>query len=326
MTEKNYTKEKKISVIVPVYNVAAYLKKCVDSLLGQTMDKADFEIILVDDGSTDGSGKLCDEFQVKFKQVRTLHKQNGGLSDARNYALQYATGQYLLFIDSDDFVETEMLARMYARSNEGSKKIVECNFFWEFENKTRLDIRKSYDSLEDYLINGRVVAWNKLYLRKWIEKTKVKFPVGKLYEDQAFFFKIVAWLVDISEVAVDSACEVHYVQRSNSISYSETGRISEIIWIYNDILNFYKERNLYEKYHDELEYRFYRNLFGNVLLRKVIRLKDKKIRIELLDLIWQKTQEWFPNRKNNKYLKKPSIKNIYLRIMNPVFYRFFYFR
>ncbi|MFT9097597.1 glycosyltransferase family 2 protein [Liquorilactobacillus sp.] len=324
MSEKNYAKTKKISVIVPVYNVAAYLKKCVDSLLSQTMNKNDFEIILVDDGSTDGSGNLCDEYQANLEQVRTLHKQNGGLSDARNYALQYATGNYLLFIDSDDFVEPEMLERMYAQSNQGTKKIVECNFFWDFESKTRLDVRQSYESVEDYLVNGRVVAWNKLYLRKWIEKTKIRFPVGKLYEDQNFFFKIVAWLDDISEVAIDTECEVHYVQRSNSISYSETERISEIIWIYDDILNYYKEKQLLGKYYDELEYRFYRNLFGNVLLRKVIRLRDKKIRIELLDLIWQKTEEWFPKRKDNKYLKKQSIKNLYLKIMNRVFYRLFY--
>ncbi|MDN7145535.1 glycosyltransferase [Liquorilactobacillus mali] len=324
MTEENYTKTKKISVIVPVYNVANYLKRCVDSLLVQTMNKNDFEIILVDDGSTDGSGNLCDEYQANFEQIRTLHKQNGGLSDARNYALQYARGDYLLFIDSDDFVESEMLERMYAQSDDGSKKIVECNFFWDFEDKTRLDVRQGYDSLADYLVNGRVVAWNKLYLREWIERTKVTFPVGKLYEDQNFFFKVVAWLNDISEVAIDTKCEVHYVQRSNSISYSETGRIAEIIWIYDDILNYYKEKQLFKEYNDELEYRFYRNLFGNVLLRKVIKLKDKKIRTDLLDLIWQKTQEWFPNRKDNKYLKKLSAKNLYLRTMNHAFYRLFY--
>lgn len=324
MINNNSVTSKKISVVVPVYNVQDYLKKCVDSLLNQTMDDELFEIILVDDGSTDNSGQICDDYQVNSNNVKVLHKSNGGLSDARNFGLSYAIGEYVLFIDSDDYVENKMLEKMYELSSDGTKKIIECNFFWDFKTKSKQDFQKKYKSIRDYLINGRVVAWNKLYLREWIQKTGIKFPVGKLYEDQCFFFKMVTWLDNIDEVAIDTTCEVHYVQREDSISYNETKRIAEIAWIYEDILNYYEDRQVLTKFHDELEYRFYRNLFGNVLLRKVLRVKAKKVRNELLNLIWIKVELWFPKRKNNPYLKKVSASNLYLCLMNKAFYALLY--
>ena len=102
--------EIKISVVVPVYNVEKYLKKCVGSLLRQTYKN--FEIILVDDGSSDGSGKLCDSYAEQSRNIFVLHKQNGGLSDARNYALPYIKGQYVTFVDSDDYVDLDFLERL----------------------------------------------------------------------------------------------------------------------------------------------------------------------------------------------------------------------
>lgn len=316
----------KISVVVPVYNVEDYLKKCVESLLNQTMPQTDYNVILVDDGSTDSSGKICDEFQKSHPSVITaMHKKNGGLSDARNYGMKQAKGKYILFIDSDDYVEPQMFERMYALSQNGSKKIVECNFIWEFEDKSKNDIKLSYKSLKDYLVEGRVVAWNKLYLREWLNEIRVEFPFGKLYEDQPFFFKLVACLNDISEVAVDQWCEVHYIQRSSSISNSETDKITDIIADYSDILNFYQKEDRLNIYYEELEYRFVRNLLGNVLLRKVSKISNKSVRKKILDTLMSKIKEWFPQWKKNKYLKQGGMVNIYLKIMNPFLYKVFYF-
>lgn len=314
---------KKISVIVPVYNVSAYLPRCLESLVAQTL--TEYEVILVNDGSTDASGEICQTYADKYPAlIQYYEKENGGLSDARNYGLPYATGQYVLFIDSDDYVEPEMLARMYAKSQAGQKKIVECNFFWEYETKKRADIIKSYASLKDYLVKGRVVAWNKLYLRDWLLATKVKFPVGLLYEDQEFFFKLVTYLTDISEVALDPVCEVHYVQRGDSISYRETTRVQEIFTIYADILSFYEQRGCLAKYRSELEYRFSRNLLGNVLVRKVLKIKDKALRRQLLDQIKQTLRHDFPKYKHNPYLKTRSKVNLYLRVVDPLLFKLFY--
>ena len=128
---------KKISVIVPVYNVSAYLPRCLESLVAQTL--TEYEVILVNDGSTDASGEICQTYADKYPAlIQYYEKENGGLSDARNYGLPYATGQYVLFIDSDDYVEPEMLARMYAKSQAGQKKIVECNFFGNMRQRKGL--------------------------------------------------------------------------------------------------------------------------------------------------------------------------------------------
>lgn len=314
---------KKISVIVPVYNVENYLDKCLTSLLAQTF--TDYEIILVNDGSTDSSPEICQRYATKYPdRVTSYTKPNGGLSDARNYGMRYATGEYLMFLDSDDYVEPDTLKNMYALSENGTKKIVECNFFWDYQKETREDLAPEYHSLKDYMVRGRVVAWNKLYLREWLLKTKVLFPVSKLYEDQDFFFKLITYLQDITEVAVDKHCEVRYVQRQNSISYSETTRIAEILWIYQDIIDFYQSKGIFEKYYSELEYRFVRNLLGNVLVRKVLKLKDKQLKRELLDQIWLQKTLWFPDFKQNPYLKEPGKVNLYLKTMNKWFYKLLY--
>lgn len=314
---------KKISVIVPVYNVEKYLEKCVTSLLVQTLKE--IEIILIDDGSTDASEKMCKDFAKKYPEiVKSYRKKNGGLSDARNYGMQYATGQYIMFLDSDDYIESSALANMYALTKEGQKKIVECDFYWKYPDKEVKDQGKDYTSIKDYMINGRVVAWNKLYLRSWLEETGIKFPKGKLYEDQDFFFKIITYLDDIKDVSSTHTCEIYYVQRQTSISYSETTRIQEILWIYQDIIDFYQTKKLYQKYYCELEYRFVRNILGNVLIRKVIKLKDKQLKRQLLDAIWNQKGVWFPNFSKNPYLKRRSKVNLYLRCINRFSYRLFY--
>ncbi len=170
----------KISVIVPVYNVEAYLPKCISSLVKQTF--TDFEVILVNDGSTDSSAELCESYADQYPLlIKSYTKPNGGLSDARNFGMQYATGQYVMFLDSDDHLAPNALTNMYALTNEGNKKIVECDFYWEYPDKKIKDQAPKYVSLKDYMIRGRVVAWNKLYLRTWLLDTKVKFDLFNGY-------------------------------------------------------------------------------------------------------------------------------------------------
>ena len=101
----------KISVIVPVYNVKLYLHKCVDSILNQTYQN--IEVLLIDDGSTDGSSDICDSYTEKDSRIKVVHKKNGGLSSARNTGLDMATGEYILFVDSDDYIDIEMIRRLY---------------------------------------------------------------------------------------------------------------------------------------------------------------------------------------------------------------------
>lgn len=123
----------KVSVVVPIYNVEKYLKQCVDSLLNQTLK--DIEIILVDDGAKDGSGKIVDEYKNKFTNVKVIHQANGGLGPARNTGIENATGEYIAFVDGDDWVQSNMYEKLYATAQKSNSDIVvsgHCDYKNEF--------------------------------------------------------------------------------------------------------------------------------------------------------------------------------------------------
>ena len=129
----------KVSVIVPCYNVEKYIRKCAETLVNQTLD--DIEIIFVNDGSTDGTDEIIKEYKKNYpKKVVHLEKENGGLSDARNFALPFAKGEYIAFVDSDDYVELNMYQEMYDIAKKENSDMVECNFIWEYPNKKKIDI------------------------------------------------------------------------------------------------------------------------------------------------------------------------------------------
>lgn len=192
-------REKKslVSVVVPVYNVEKYVARCIESILSQSHEK--MEVILVDDGSKDGSGRICDEYAKKDKRVRVIHKQNGGLSDARNVGLEEARGEYVSFVDSDDWMGHDMIRHLFDVAVKYQADIVECGF---------KEVYRDY-MLVDYTCNGtteqldrikaiaecmqwkriKPVAWNKLYTRDVIGD--IRYPVGKLHEDEFTTHKII---------------------------------------------------------------------------------------------------------------------------------------
>ena len=177
-----------ISIIVPVYNVESYLADCIDSITVQTFK--DIEIILVDDGSPDSCGQICDDYAKTDKRIRVIHKQNGGLSDARNAGIQLASGRYLGFIDSDDYIATDMFERLYNSIIETDSDIAMCyaaNFIDGSiaeldEDKGETFIFESSDIIKA-LFNGKInnFAWNKLYKKELF--ADIKYPYGKIYED-----------------------------------------------------------------------------------------------------------------------------------------------
>ena len=216
--------EIKISVVVPVYNVEKYLKKCVGSLLRQTYKN--FEIILVDDGSSDGSGKLCDSYAEQSRNIFVLHKQNGGLSDARNYALPYIKGQYVTFVDSDDYVDLDFLERL-AKPLTG--KITELPDMVisphrnEILNRGSLPVRwrsQSYQNLGPekalemmcYEKEFGTSACAKLISIRLVKK--FPFPKGKIYEDLATVYKMIG---NSRRIIFLDVPMYHYIQRKGSI-------------------------------------------------------------------------------------------------------------
>ena len=129
----------KLSLIIPVYNVENYIEKCLDSVVNQTID--DMEIIIVNDGSKDKSKEKINKYLQKYKEkIKYLEKENGGLSSARNFGIPHATGEYIAFLDSDDYVEPKMYEEMYNLAKKEDADMVECDFIWEYPNKSKEDI------------------------------------------------------------------------------------------------------------------------------------------------------------------------------------------
>ncbi len=309
----------KVSVIVPIYNVENYLEKCIQTLVSQTIQ--DIQIILVNDGSKDNSIQIIKEFIEKYpNKIMYLEKENGGLSDARNFAIPYATGEYIAFLDADDYVELNMYEKMYELAKKENSDMVECDFYWEYPNKVKKDTGIIYNTKEEMIEKIRVVAWNKLIKRTILQKSKIKFPKGYQYEDVEFTYKLIPSLDKVS--FLKEPC-VHYIQRKNSISNSYNERTREIFDILEHVINFYKEKEIFDKYRVQLEYIYTRYLLCSSLLR-IVKIKDKNISKKLLNETWTKLNIKFPNWKKNETLKNgKTINDFYMRTVNKFTYQIY---
>jgi len=212
----------KISVVVPVYNVEKYLRRCLDSVLSQTFH--DLEIIVVDDGSTDQSGVICDEYAKCDSRVRVIHKENGGLSSARNCGIEKATSPYIGFIDSDDYIKEDMYEVLYNTITGQDSDVAMCNLIHCYDGEaadTPVDEEVLYLNSEEAIKmvfeakKTSVTAVNKLYKKEIFEE--IRYPIGKLSEDA---FVIVEILMKAKKIVYTSAQEYYYVHRRNSITSS----------------------------------------------------------------------------------------------------------
>ena len=309
----------KVSVIVPIYNVEKYINKCLESLDNQTLK--DIQIILVNDGSKDSSGEIAEEYSKKNPQkVIYVKKENGGLSSARNYGLKYATAEYVSFLDADDYVEPNIYEEMYNKAILENSDYVECDFIWEYPNKSKIDIRIPYTSKKEMLKNVRVVAWNKLIKREIIEKNNILFPEGLRYEDVEFTYKLIQYINKISYV--DKPL-IHYVQRNNSIARVQNEKTAEIFCVLDRVIEFYKETNKIKEYYEELEYNYARILLCSSLKRMCL-IKDRSRRKELLRKNWEQLNNQFPNWRRNPIIKKgKNNKCRYLRSVNKYTYKLY---
>ncbi|WP_034484367.1 glycosyltransferase [Butyrivibrio fibrisolvens] len=305
----------KVSIIVPIYNVENYLEKCLDSLTGQSLN--DIEILAVNDGSTDGSLKILENYASKDSRIVVLNKENGGLSDARNYAFPYIHGEYVGFIDSDDYVDPKMYEVMYNRAIETSSDIVECNLHHTFDDYEDTEIGRHIHDKKELIMNGRSVVWNKIYKTSWLLETGVRFPKGLIYEDVNFYCKIVPFLNKIEYVEEPF---VHYVQRGTSINNFQTLKTMQIFDILDDIHKFYEEKGFMDEYGEALEFLYTRILLCSSLSR-MSRIKDPSDRKKAISSNWNKLVSTFPNWRKGRYLKEYKGKNAgFMKAMNPLTY------
>ena len=223
-----------ISIIVPVYNVEQYLEKCVDSIINQKYKN--LEIILVDDGATDSSSKLCDELAKIDNRIKVYHKENGGLSDARNYGVERATGDYIGFVDSDDYIDAEMYEKLYEAIKKENVDVAECNLKIIYPNRVELFTEQNYynvctkqEYLEEYLKIEKIFGSACVRLIKSNIAKKLKFPVGKLYEDTYYAYDLIE---KVDRYVIMNNPYYNYLMRENSITNTKFNpRIFDLIEI-----------------------------------------------------------------------------------------------
>ena len=286
----------KISVIVPVYNVAEYLPKCLDSLLGQTLKE--IEIIVVNDGSPDNSEEIVKDYQKRYMNIKYYYKENGGLSDARNFGLKYATADYVTFVDSDDFISFDMMEKMYNEIVVSKSDIVVCEFNYVYGDKlVRSYSNLNYTDVPDkkYLLTPPM-AWLRLYKRELFDN--IQFKKGIYYEDLELTPKLVKYTKKISFV---NEGLYFYVIRSGSIMRQK--EFNEKLYDIFTVLESNK-KELQEEYPDEIEYMYIIHL----LRTSGLRFMDYDNYEENINRVIEVMDKEFPNWKNNPYLLKSGYK------------------
>ena len=240
----------KVSVVVPVYNVEKYLERCLNSLVNQTLK--DIEIIVVNDSSPDQSQQIIDEYTKNYpNKVFGYIKPNGGLSDARNFGMSKMHGEYFGFVDGDDYVEKTMFEKLYITAIKEEADLTCCDFYWEYPNHLNKSVDGPYANEKQLLVNMMPTVWNKLYKKKWYNELDIKFPIGLRYEDSSFVIRLAPF---INRIAYVNEPLIYYVQREDSITYTQNSKVGDMIVVFKQIFEYYKIHRVYDKYYDELEY------------------------------------------------------------------------
>lgn len=265
-----------VSVIVPVYNVEKYLNRCVESIVQQTYKY--LEIILVDDGSPDKCPNICDEWSKRDDRILVIHKTNGGLSDARNAGLSIATGEYIAFVDSDDWIHAEYIEHLYTAIKNHKVDIAACDIYWVYMESTLDEINKpmvkvySTEEALETLINGetfRAVAWNKLYHKDLLNGEL--FEVGRYHEDEFFTYRILA---KSKRMAFVNEKLYYYFQREGSIMNSISSKHLDALDAYIYRINYFE--NHYSKLYKIDKMRFCMSCI--CFYQETFKLNDKEKR------------------------------------------------
>ena len=294
-----------ITVVVPVYNVENYLEECIKSIINQTYKN--LEIILVDDGSTDNSGKICDEYKKEDNRIKVIHKKNGGLSDARNTGIDNSNGKYITFIDSDDIIKEDYIEYLYNLIKKYNTQVSICSYSVSMENGKKIDNGKGYNEKKltkietlDRMLNEEgftVSACSKLYDIELFNN--IRYPKGKLCEDNGTTYKLFD---KVDYIAYGNESKYFYFKRNGSIMRSNFNeRKFDMIELTDEMCD-YLDLN-YPELKNSIERRRFYSRF-NVLRQMVVskNLDDKLIKKEdeIIKWIKDRKKEIMKNPKSSK--------------------------
>ena len=292
----------KVSIVVPIYNVYDYLDRNLESLMKQTYK--DIEVLCINDGSTDKSQEIIDKYVNLDSRFKAFIKKNGGLSDARNYGLKYVDSEYVMFIDSDDFVEDTMVEECVTAMDDNHLDMFVFaynQYYTETDTKEfiSLGIKDGIYSLRDnkeILAKTPNAAWNKMYRTCIFKDNGIEYPFGYRHQDLGTTAKLM-YLSDKIGYK-DVALYNYLIDRPNNITRQIDNKIYHIIDMCQEILDYYQDNGIYEDYYNELNYLVEGNLIQS--LRKSMKLKDKKFVYKFIDDVFDFMNKYF-YKKNSKY-------------------------
>lgn len=308
---------KKISFIIPVYNISSYIEKCIDSIIKQ--NDCCIEVLLVNDGSTDNVLEVLDKYLKKYDYIKILNKENGGLSSARNYGLKHVTGDYIWFVDGDDYIEPDSLSILRKIVDEKDYDIVSFNYYCDYDGSKKSMIESHTDSLSNSRILVNTSPCTKIFNSSFFKKNKFLFDEGIIYEDLA----LIPYIMGITENILFINDKLYnYVYRNNSIMNSRkefsVKRDNKFVAIEN-LFNRFKNKGLYDNFFEELEFLLIRHLL--IVYSTEIVIYKKDIYLSRCDRVNKYLMDVDSNWKKNKYLHDYGLfKRLYVSFFSHRFY------
>lgn len=289
-----------ISVIVPIYNASKYLKKCLDSLVNQT--KKELEFILINDGSTDDSESTIKGY--KDSRIKYFKRSNHGIGKTRNFGINKASGKYIMFLDSDDYLEENACEELYKKIEKEKLDVVVCDFYRVDSNSKEVEKIISFKnaSLKDHpnlLLNVNLAPWNKIYKSSLLKDNNIKFIEDLKYEDAPF---VALALLKSKKIGKVDKPLINYTIHDSSETTLRDKRVFDIIKIVDIIRNYFKEDDWSREVVDTLTIKILVNY--NIQQRYI---EDKTIRNEFIDKTFSYFEKNIPNYKSNIYFKERSM-------------------
>lgn len=289
-----------ISIIVPIYNAENYLDKCIESLLNQT--KKEIEIILINDGSTDNSEKIIKSY--KDKRIKYFKNENQGIGKTRNFGIEKAKGKYLMFVDSDDYIDKNMAKLMFDKAFSNSLDMVVCDYYKVINNENIEEKLPSFKpttlkNSPNLLYDINLSPWNKIYKTSLVKDNNIRFVEDLKYEDAPF---VIETLDKANKIGKVNKCLNYYVIHGNSETTVRDKRVFDILKIVDKIRKYFKGKDYIKESLDKLTVR----IITNYTIQQRVQ-KDKKIGMQFIEESFKYLNQEVSDYKNNKYYQSRGI-------------------
>lgn len=285
-----------VSIIVPIYNAEKYIKKCLDSLINQT--KKELEFILVNDGSTDNTEHIIKKY--KDKRIKYYKNENQGIGKARNFGIEKANGRYIMFIDSDDYIDKNMTKLMFDKAFSNNLDMVICDYYNVIDGEVHEEKLANFKPTTlkespNLIFDINLSPWNKLYKRSLINENNINFVENLKYEDAPFVCQALDKAKKIGKV---NKCLNYYVMHSSSETTIRDKKVFDILKIVDIIRTYFKDEDYIKESLDKLTVR----IVTNYTIQQRVQ-KDKKVGMKFIDQSFAYLKEQVPDYKDNKYYK-----------------------